>query len=197
MRTLTRTVTLFAGASLLAGVVVIATAGTASADATSGTTTLTITSSYVSTAASAGVVAAGADGASTGYDSGTGAISYAFPVTGGDANVVNFTGQLTHQGSLVIADFKTKRSIKVTDLRLDYINNVVSGQLPGVAGQTALFDLDGFGASTSSPTAQSYTASALDWDAAGAAALDQALRTAFIKAGATAGSFATSYTVSS
>jgi len=196
MPKLTRPTALLGGLTLLAAGL-LASASAASADATGGTTTLTITGAYAGSAATAGVVAAATDGASNSYNTGSGSVSFSFPVTGGDANVNNFTGSLQHQGSLVLVDYKTARSVRITDLQLDFIDNTVTGRLPGQTASTPLFDLDGSGSSSSTATAQSFSATALDWDSAGAAAVDQALRTSFVVAGATVGSFQTSYTLSS
>jgi hypothetical protein len=191
LRTRAIVVTSCLGAPLITAFAVPAMAGATTV--TGGTTTITLSASYDKAADRADIsIRAKAGATGTQHDD---IRTLNLPVTGGDADVDNFTGQLQQRGSLVFVNGRNDRRVTVTNIQLDYITNAVAATVPGTTGPVALFDLDGLGTSSSSATSQSFSASQLDVDASGAAALDQALHTNFFVAGQTIGSFATNYTI--
>lgn len=184
------------GTAAASGIGVLLVASPASAAVpTGGTSVIALSRSFAAAALRAEIIAVPTAGATATRDSATRSVDLNLPVIGGDANVDNFTGQLLLKGSLVLADGKTRKRVTVSNIQLDYITNTVTGIVPGTVGPLALFDLDGLGTSASTDTSQSFSASELDIDPAGATALNKALHTSFFVAGRTVGSFSTTYTI--
>src|SRR5882757_3747375 len=183
-----------AGATAL----VIASAGSASADtvATGGSTVISVPATTVAAAARAGIVAAPTKPATVKFNKTTKAFDTSFPVTGGDADVPTFTGTLEHGGKIVIANCKKRKFATISQLNLDLVTNVISGIVTGSKDPVALFDLAGDGSFSVDGPTQTYSATELDVDPAGAAALDAALKTTFFNGGQNIGSFTTTFTQS-
>jgi len=175
---------------------VIGSAGAASADTvvTGGTTTISVPAATAAAAVKAGIVATVTDPATATYNQQTSAIDASFPVTGGTADVATFTGTLEQGGSVVFANYSKKKKVTITDLTLDFTTNQISGVLSGTSAPVTLFDLGGQGSFSINGQTQTYSATEVDVDPAGATALDSALKTSYFTAGQNLGSFTTTFT---
>lgn len=163
-------------------------AGTANAAAvTSGSVTLSINTSFLKALAQHGVQVH-PHGASS-ITNASGQFSVTFAATGGDANISTFSGTIETSGSLCIRDVKTGKGVNLSALLFDLTDTQWDGQPSAAVGEQPLVDLAGTQAGNINGTTQTYTASDLTLDAAGAAYLDDALHTSAFVAGTDVGSF--------
>jgi hypothetical protein len=176
---------------------VIATADTASAAGgiVSGTGTITVPASFLAQLAKAGIVVVPQSAASTSYNSTTKTVTVVFNVSGGDADVNALAGNVNVTGGLKFYDYKTGKNVVFSALTFDVFNAQFDGTSSVDGTQQPLFDPAGNTTTSESGPAQSYSASDIQIDAAGASYLDTALHTTFFTAGQDiGGTFGTSYT---
>lgn len=176
-----------------AATAIIASAGPADADVTGGTSTISVPVATEIAQAQAGIVEIPLSPARTSYNSSTQAVDETFTVTGGDARISVFVGQLQHSGSLLIVDYKTKKSVQLTNLSFDLINDQVDAVPSGGTDSIVFFDARGAIDAQRSGTTDSFSASDLQVNAAGAAYLNAALGTSYFTAGKDAGSYAATW----
>ncbi|HEY3631273.1 MAG TPA: hypothetical protein VGL21_10265 [Jatrophihabitantaceae bacterium] len=191
-RTAIRTLTVSA-AVIGAAAALVAGAASASADATGGTSTITVPVATEVAQAQAGIVEIPLSPAQTSYNSVTQSVDETFTVTGGDARISVFVGHLEHSGGLLIVDYKTKKSVQLTNIVFDLINDQISAVPSGGTDPVVFFDARGSHVSQRTGTTDSFSASDLQVDAAGAAYLNGALGTSYFVAGQSAGSYAASW----
>ncbi len=120
-------------------------------------------------------------------------LEYKFPVTGGDGSVNTFFGDIKNGGGVRIINTESRRSVKLTNITLTIQDDTVSAT-PGRSTTPIVF-FDAVGEHqfvTSQP--ESFTASDLQVDAAGASYLDRVLDTDAFVAGQHVGTFATTFT---
>ena len=167
-------------------------AGTAHAAAvTSGSVTLSVNSSFLAALAKHGVVVSPHHASSV--TTANGQVSVTFAATGGDANVSTFSGTIATSGSLCIRDLKTGRGVNLSALLFDLGDAQWDGQPSVAVGEEPLVDLAGTQSGNINGTTQTYVASDLTLDAAGAAYLDSALHTSAFVAGTDIGSFSATW----
>lgn len=122
-----------------------------------------------------------------------GQITATFPVSGGNATIVNFTGTLHFGGSLT---FSTEnKETTFSNLQLSYRTAKISGTAPD-GTQLALADLGGVISHHIDGNTETLSSTKLLIDSAGASYLDGALSTSFFTGGQDTGSFSTTYTTS-
>jgi hypothetical protein len=177
---------------------VFAAAGPAAAAAadpvTGGTTTLSVSLDVELSLAKAGIVETPLPSASIGYDSTNRAVTESFPVTGGNARVTTFTGELDHSGSLLVVNLCTGRSVTLGSVVFDLFNDQITAVPRGSSSAVVLFDTAGDVTATVDGTTHTFTASDVQVDPAGASYLDSALGTSYFVAGQHAGSFSSVWT---
>ena len=172
------------GALALLGV----TAGQADAETiASGTGTFTVPLSVETTLAKAGVIVEASGDASSSYDSASKTFTVTFTATGGNADVSNFDGTVDYAGGVQVVNVHNGRSVTLDSLAFDLLDDQID-----LAG-TAYLDLGGTQSAAIHGTSQTFSASSLTVDAAGASALNTALGTCAFTAGTEFGSFTTTY----
>jgi len=195
-RSLSRPLALAAGI-VGAAALVVGAAGPAAADtvATGGTTTVSVPATTELALLNAGIVIVPLPDASTSYDSTAQAFNVSFPVIGGNGSLTSFTGELDHSGSVVIYDARSNKGTTVSNIKLDFLQSVVTGELTGSTADVPLFDIAGDSTFSVSGSTQTWSATDLDIDPAGASALNKTLHTTFFIAGKKIGGFTTTFTV--
>jgi len=190
---------ILAPAAGIAGVaaLVLGVAGPAAADtvATGGTTTISVPATTELALLQAGIVAVPLPDATTSYDSTAQAFNIALPVTGGNANLNTFIGQLDHSGSIVVYDARSNKGTTISAIKIDLFNSVVTGELTGSTADVPILDIAGDTSFSVTGATQSLAASELNLDPVGASALNKTLHTTFFIAGKTLGSLSTTFTV--
>lgn len=186
---------LAASAATAAAVAIASAAGPALADTTDtgGTATVRIATPFFSSMLKAGVmVVPGGTGTSTwvnGRDTAT------VPVTGGNGDITKLYGTIDLGGSLNFTDAVTGKTATFTNLQFSYDDGTLSGELNGdTSAQVPIADIGGNLSNDVTDTTQTFTASSLFADAAGAHALNSALGSTLFHGGARIGAFATTYT---
>jgi hypothetical protein len=178
---------------IAAGVTVAAPAAFAQSD-TSGTVTVTVPLSYIAQLAKAGVAVYPTPLSELSVDKTNQTATITFTVTGGNGDVSVFFGQVDLSGSLVAVD-ANGRKVTVGSLDLNLSNGVIEGIPAGSSTPVPLLDLNGSIQNSVNGTSETYSASELDVDPAGAAFLNSALHsTAFTAGQNTGGSMAASWT---
>lgn len=180
-------------AGLLAGAVVAAPAAFAQTD-TGGTVAVTVPFSYIQQLARAGVVEFPVPLSELSVDKADQTVTVTFPVTGGDADVNVFFGSVDLGGTVDVAAASGK-SATIGGLQLNLETGTIDGTPSGSSTPVSLLDPGGnitFGVSPDGAT-QTYDASQLTVDPAGAAYLDGALHTGAFSAGQVVGSLAGSW----
>lgn len=180
-----------AAAGILAGVAVAAPSAFAQTD-TGGTVTVTVPLSYIVQLAKAGVVEFPVPLSELSADTSDQTVTVTFTVTGGDADVRTFFGSADLSGKLVIADAKG-RVVTLGGLDLNLENGDIEGTPAGSSASVPLLDAGGDITFSPGTTSQSYDASELTVDPAGAAYLNSALRTSAFAAGQNVGSMAATW----
>lgn len=167
-------------------------AGTAHAAAvTSGSVTLSINTTFLQSLAKHGVSVSPHQ--ATSVTKANGQVSVTFAATGGDANISTFSGTIATSGSLCIRDVKTGRGVNLSSLLFDLTDAQWDGQPSVAVGEQPLVDLAGTQSGNINGTTQTYVATDLTLDAAGAAYLDSALHTSAFVAGTDIGSFSATW----
>ncbi|HEV2636360.1 MAG TPA: hypothetical protein VGX23_14510 [Actinocrinis sp.] len=193
MRGLTKRAVVLPMAALSAAALVAVAGGVAQADVSAGTVTLTVNTSFLAQLAKSGVVLLPGDYSSVTYNSsGTVAVTYA--ATGGDASLVFSAGTVTASGG-ILGFSLNGHTVDLGSLLFDLTDAQFDGAT-STSGEVPLVDLAGSQAGLISGTTQTYTASDLVIDPAGAALLDSALHTTAFYGGQDVGSFAASWTAS-
>jgi hypothetical protein len=173
-----------------AATALIAGAAPASADVTGGTSTISIPVATEVAQAQAGIVEIPLSPAQTSYNSSTQSVDETFTATGGDARISVFAGQLQHSGSLLIVDAKTRKSVQLTNIVFDLINDQIEAVPAGSTDPIVFFDARGSHVSQRNGNTDTFSATDLQVNADGAAYLNSALGTSYFVAGQHAGSYA-------
>ncbi|HEY3717304.1 MAG TPA: hypothetical protein VGL39_22500 [Jatrophihabitantaceae bacterium] len=175
----------------------VAGAPAASADpVTGGASTITVPVGTEVALAKAGIVEIPLSPASAGYDDAAQTVTETFPVTGGTARVSTLTGHLDHSGGLLVVNYKTGKSVQLGSLVFDLFRDQLTAVPSGASAPVALFDARGTRSVHRDGDNNSFSATDLQVDAAGAAYLDDALGTSYFVAGQSAGSFAANWVYS-
>jgi hypothetical protein len=167
---------------------------------TSGTVAITVPLSYVAQLAEAGVVEFPVPLSELSVDTSNETATVTFTVTGGDADVNVTFGQVDLSGSVDVAD-ANGHAVSLGGLELDVANGQVDATPAGSSTPVVLLDLSGVNfttapdATTAGATDDTYDASSVTVDAAGATYLDGALHTKAFQAGQAVGSLAAAWTV--
>jgi hypothetical protein len=184
------------------GVTVAAPAAFAQTDS-AGTVAVTLPFSYIAQLAKAGVAVVPVPLSELSVNKSAQTVTITFTVTGGDGDIGTFSGQVDLSGKLVAAAVGRHRLHVATlgGLDLNLVTGDIDGTPKGSSTSVPLLDLAGNIAfsDTSNPAgtayAQTYSASDLTVDPAGAAYLDSALHTsAFVANADTGGSMTASWT---
>jgi hypothetical protein len=183
----------FPAAAVGAAALVVAGTGTAHAATVSGgSVTLTVNGSWVAQLASAGVVLVPQDFSSLTANSTTQTVAVTYAATGGDANLNLGAGSVTYSGGILGFSLRG-RVVSLGSLLFD----LTDGQFDfasGNSGEVPLVDLGGTVDGTINGSTQTFDASDLVLDQAGADFLNNALATHVFTAGQSIGSFAASWT---
>jgi hypothetical protein len=177
---------------IAAGVTVAAPAAFAQSD-TSGTVTVTVPLSYIAQLAKAGVVAFPVPLSELSVDKSAQTVTITFTVTGGNGDVSVFFGQVNLSGTIVIVNDQGTQ-VTLGSLDLNLANGVIEGTPAGSSTPVPLLDLNGNVGFSVNGTSETYSASELDVDPAGAAYLNSALHSSAFVAGQNVGSLAASWT---
>jgi hypothetical protein len=184
---------------ITAGVTVAAPAAFAQTDS-AGTVAVTLPFSYIAQLAKAGVVVVPVPLSELSVNKSNQTVTITFTVTGGDGDIGTFSGQVNLSGKLK-AKAVGGHAVTLRDLDLNLVNADIEGTPACSKTSVALLDLAGNIAFSNTPNsagtayAQTYSASDLTVDPAGAAYLNSALHTtAFVPNGDTGGSMAASWT---
>lgn len=168
---------------------------------TSGTVAVTVPLSYVAQLAKAGIVEFPVPLSELSVDTSSETATVTFNVTGGDGDVSVFAGSLDLSGSVKVASVKGHLA-SLCGLQLDVHNGQIDGIPAGSSTPVVLLDLGGNVVSSATPSAttpfasaDTYSASELTVDPAGAAYLDSALHTSAFQAGQNVGSLSASWNV--
>jgi hypothetical protein len=183
-----------AAAGILAGVTIAAPAAFAQTD-TGGTVTLTIPLSYIVQLAKAGVVSFPVPLSELSVDTTTETATVTFTVTGGDGDVRTFFGSVDLSGTIDVADANGD-VVTVGSLDLNLENGDIEGTPAGSSTSVPLLDVGGNITFAPGETSQSYDASEMTVDPAGAAYLNSALGTSAFVAGQDVGSMAATWSFS-
>ena len=168
-------------------------AGTANATTvSSGSVTLSVNASFLEALAGHGVAFVPNGYSSISYANGQVAVTYA--ATGGDANIGTFSGTISYSGGICGFDLKGK-SVELGTLLFDLGDTQFDGQSSTSGGEVPLVDLAGTQAGNISGSTETYTASDLTLDAAGAAYLNSALGTSAFASGQDVGSFSATWAI--
>ena len=178
------------GAVALTGIV----AGTASATTDlSGSVTLTVNASFITALASHGIVFVPNGYSSISYADGAVAVTYA--ATGGDADISTFAGTISYSGGICGFDLKNGKHVELSSLLFDLGDTQFDGQSSTSGGEVPLLDLAGTQAANINGTTETYSASELTIDQAGADYLNSALGTTAFTAGENVGSFGATWVI--
>jgi hypothetical protein len=169
------------------------TTGTANASTvSSGSVTLSVNASFLASLAAHGVGFLPSGYSSISYADGQVAVSYS--ATGGDADISTFSGTVSYSGAAYGFDLKGK-TVELGSLLFDLGDTQFDGESATSGGEVPLVDLAGTQAGNINGTTETYTASGLTLDAAGAAYLDSALGTSAFVSGEDVGSFSATWAV--
>ena len=178
---------------------VLCVAGTTAASAdtgpvTGGTATMDIPWSTAATLANSHVYIVPTKPATLTYDTTNSVVEYDLPVIGGDASTNTLYGTLDLDGGLMVADTKTKLSVTFTDLTFDISADTITGTPSTTGVPVVLFDALGNHDYTTTPQPETFSASSLVMDAAGAKLIDTTLHVRSFHKNQVIGSFNTSFT---
>lgn len=168
-------------------------ADTASADVTSGTVSLTVNASFLADLAEHGIGFVPQDYTSISYADGE--VTVSFAATGGDADINSFSGTISYTGGIIGFDLKSGQAADLNTLIFDLGNAAFDGESSTSGGEVQLLDLAGSQYGNISGSDETYSATDLVLDPAGAAYLDSALDTTAFSAGQDVGSFTASWVV--
>lgn len=166
----------------------------------SGTLTVTIPDSYIVALAKAGIVEFPLPASELSASSPDQTVTVTFNVTGGTADISVFSGQMDLSGSLVVAG--VHGVVKFRSLVFDIQDGYIEATPAGSSTPVPLFDPEGSRTASFLPTdttgldfADTFTASDLEVDPAGAAFLNNALHTSAFQAGQDVGSLSSAWAV--
>jgi len=162
----------------------------------SGTAVISESNTFLQQAALSGIVAVPLPSATAAYSSSTG-LSATFPVTGGTASLTVLYGSIQLGGSLLLVDAGTGRAVTFGQLAFDVDTFQITGVPQGSTTPVALLDPAGDLSVVPSGAVQTFQASDLDVDPAGAQYLDAQLRTGFFSGGQSVGSLTVNFTPAS
>ncbi len=184
----------FVAAATVAVSVIGVTSASADADpVTGGTATLDVSLCAATTLARANVFILPTKPASVSYDAANAAVAYDLPVTGGDASTNTLYGSLKLGGDLLVTDIKTRRHVTLSNLTFDIAADTISATTSTGSAPVVVFDaLGNHDYSTVNP--ETFSASSVQVDAAGAKVLNTMLHDHAFKTGAVLGSFSTTFT---
>lgn len=180
----------------VAGAVALAVSGATAANAVtiaSGTGTLTINDSYLVNLAKQGIVVVPTGTRSLAFNGPAKTVTITYAATGGDADVNSFSGEVDFDGGLTFLNALNGKHVSLGLLDFNLLFNSFEGTTADGTTTTAVLDAGGSRVATISGTTQTFTASSLTVDSAGASFLDSTLATTAFTGGAAVGSFATSY----
>ena len=191
-------------AGIVAGAAIVAPAAaeaqTVNLD-TSGTVTVTVPLSYVEQLAKAGIVEFPVPLSELSVSTANETATVTFSVTGGDADISVFAGQVDLSGFVDVADAKGKL-VSLSGLQLDVSNGQIDATPAGSSTPVVLLDLGGsvsFTSTQSTTNASAFTdtydSSELTVDPAGASYLDSALHTSAFQSGQAVGSMAATWSL--
>jgi hypothetical protein len=185
-----------AAAAALAATAVALPAASATGTPASGTVTVNVANTFLTSALQSGIAAVPLPSATASYSSTSGA-TVTFPVTGGNAQLPRFYGTITLGGGLAFADALTGKIVCFHQVAFGGDTQELTAVPDGGTTPVALFFLgDNTVGSGVGTTPQTLTGDA-DVAPDGAAYLDQALNTTFFTAGQLAGSLTVGYTPAS
>jgi hypothetical protein len=158
-----------------AAAIALSASGSALADPVDGTGTATITfnTKFLTHLATWGIIII-PENPVTSSDTG-GYDTFTLPVTGGNGTDTNFTGDVNLGGSLTIIDAATHKSLVLTSLELDYFDGVITAVPAGTEQTIWIADIGGNLGTNNTTGNESFFASHLSIDPAGATALNTAL----------------------
>jgi hypothetical protein len=189
------------GASLItAAAVAVLASGPALADTadTGGTGALSVPTAVVVGLANANIVMLPGNPTSSSFDPVAGADTVTMPVTGGNGEVGNFTGNVAYGGSLVFINAKAGKTVIITSLRLNFFTGAITGVFQGGTTHTALGYING-NMSTSSnpgpPATETFSTDEVDLSGKAAKALNTGLATTVFERGINIGAFTTTFDV--
>jgi hypothetical protein len=189
-RTAVRTL---AAAAALAATAVALPSANATGTPASGSVAVTASNAFLTSALQSGIAAVPLPTATGSYNSATGATA-TFPVTGGNAVLARFYGNVTLGGGIAFADALTGKIVCFHQVSLSGRTQEISAVPDGGTTPVNLFEFGGNTVgSTAGVTPQTLSGDA-DIPADGAAYLNQALNTAFFSANQAVGSLTASYT---
>ena len=169
-------------------------AGTASATTVaSGTVTLTVNASFLQQLAKSGVGFVPQNYSAISYANG--AVSVTYTATSGDADVSTFSGSINYTGGIFGFDCRTGKKVDLNTLIFDLGDTQFDGQSSTSGGEVPLLDLAGTQAANINGTTETYSASGLTIDQAGADYLNSALGTTAFEAGENVGSFGATWVI--
>jgi hypothetical protein len=169
-------------------------AGTASASTvTSGSVTLTVNASFITALAEHGIVFVPNGYSSISYADG--AVSVTYAATSGDADISTFSGTVSYSGGICGFDLENGKNVELSSLLFDLGDTQFDGQTSAGGGEVPLVDLGGGQFGNISGTTETYSASELTLDAAGAAYLNSALGTKALTSGEAVGSFSATWVI--
>ncbi|WP_034090036.1 hypothetical protein [Streptacidiphilus albus] len=167
-------------------------AGTAdAATVASGSATLTVNASFLASLAEHGVVFLPSGYSSVSYANGQVAVDYA--ATEGNADISTFSGTISYSGGLCGFDLNGKH-VELSSLLFDLGDTQFDGAT-ATSGEVPLVDLAGTQAGNINGTTETYSASSLTLDPAGAAFLNSALGTSAFVSGESVGSFSATWVI--
>lgn len=161
--------------------------------APTGSAVVTENNDFLQSAAASGVVIVPLPNAGVSYDPTTG-LATSLPVTGGSINLKQYYGNAALDGSLLVVDLRTGRSVLLKQLAFSADVWRITGVPAGATEAVPLLKPGGTVAASQTGTTQNLTADNLTVDANGAKYLDAQLNTTFFTGGQKVGSFALSFT---
>lgn len=180
----------------VAGAVALAVTTATTANAvtiTSGTGTLTVNQSYLLTLAKQDVIAVPTQAQSVTYSSTTQTVTVVYSANGGDADVTSLSGEVDYSGGLTFFNAENGKHVSLSGLNFQLFFDQFDGTATDGTNVSVL-DTIGNRTATVSGTTQTFSASDLAIDSAGASYLNTTLGTSAFHAGDQVGSFTTSYT---
>jgi hypothetical protein len=180
----------------LAGAVALAVTTATTANAVtiaSGTGTLTVNQSYLLNLAKQGVIAVPTQAQSVTYNSTSQTVTVVYTANGGDADVNSFSGEVDYNGGLTFLNAENGKHVCLNGLNFQLFFDQFDGTATDGTNVSVL-DTAGHRTASVSGSTQTFSASDLAIDSAGASYLNTALGTGAFHAGDQVGSFTTSYT---
>lgn len=171
-------------------------AGAANASTvTGGTGSFTVPFSYLGQLHGQNIVAETTGVQSVTCDQTNKTVTAVYSVTGGTADLTNLTGTVQYSGSITVKNGENDKQVQLGSLQFDMFNGQID-VTPAGGSQIAILDVGGSVSGSINGTTQTFNASKLLVDPAGASYLDSALGTTAFHAGDVIGSFSTTYTAS-